>query len=51
MDKIFQVQKESQEWGDKMDVSTVGELNDRITSEGVQRILSDSGGAHEAKIS
>ncbi len=51
MDKIFQVQKESQEWGDKMDVSTVGELNDRITSEGIQRILLIQEALHEAKIS
>lgn len=51
MDKIFQVQKESQEWGDKMDVSTVGELNDRITSEGIQKILLIQEALHEAKIS
>ncbi len=51
MDKIFQVQKESQEWGDKMDVSTVGELNDRITSEGIQSILLIQEALHEAKIS
>lgn len=51
MDKIFQVQKESQEWGDKMDVSTVGELNDRITAEGIQSILLIQEALHEAKIS
>ena len=32
-DKIFRVQKESEEWGDKLDVATVGDLNDRITRE------------------
>ena len=33
--KIFQVQKESQEWAEKMDISYVGDLNDRITKEGI----------------
>ena len=38
-DKIFHVQKESEEWGDKLDVATVGDLNDRITREGVQSLI------------
>ena len=38
-DKIFRVQKESEEWGDKLDVATVGDLNDRITREGVQSLM------------
>ena len=38
-DKIFCVQKESEEWGDKLDVATVGDLNDRITREGVQSLM------------
>lgn len=50
-DKIFRVQKESQEWGDKMDVATVGELNDRITREGVQSILLIQEALQETKIS
>ena len=38
-EKIFQVQKESQEWIDKLNISCVGELNDRIVKEGIQNIL------------
>ena len=37
--KIFQVQKASEEWGKKLEISTVGELNDQITSQGIQKIL------------
>ena len=37
--KIFQVQKESQEWAEKMDISYVGDLNDHITKEGISNIL------------
>ncbi|MCI5903269.1 MAG: nucleoside kinase [Blautia sp.] len=51
MNKIFRVMQESQEWGDKMDVSTVGELNDRITREGVQSLLLIQEALQEAKIS
>ena len=51
MKKIFQVMKESQEWGDKMDVSTVGELNDRITREGVQSLILIQEALQETKIS
>ena len=43
-DKIFQVQKESEEWGDKLEISTVGELNDQITSQGNTEDSSDPGG-------
>ncbi len=50
-EKIFQVQKESQEWGDKLDISTVGELNDRITKYGIQNILLIQEALQEAKIS
>ncbi len=50
-EKIFQVQKESQEWGDKLDISTVGELNDRITRDGIQNILLIQEALQEAKIS
>ena len=31
-EKIFQVQKDSEEWGRKLEISTVGELNDQIVS-------------------
>ena len=50
-EKIFQVQKESQEWAEKMDISYVGDLNDRITSEGVRNILLVQEALQEAKIS
>lgn len=50
-DKIFHVQKESEEWGDKLEVATVGDLNDRITREGVQSLVLIQEALHEAKIS
>ena len=37
-EKIFQVQKDSEEWGRKLEIST-GELNDQIVSQGIQKIL------------
>ena len=43
-DKIFQVQKESEEWGKKLDISTVGELNDQITKPGNPENPSYAGG-------
>ncbi len=49
--KIFQVQKESQEWGRKMKVATVGDLNQRITEEGAHNILLIQEALQEAKIS
>ena len=49
-EKIFQVQKESQEWGDKMKVATVAELNDKITTEGYQKLMLTQEALHEAKI-
>ena len=50
-DKIFHVQKESQEWAEKMDISYVGDLNDRITKEGISNILLVQEALQEAKIS
>ena len=50
-DKIFHVQKESQEWAEKMDISYVGYLNDRITKEGISNILLVQEALQEAKIS
>ncbi len=50
-DKIFYVQKESQEWAEKMDISYVGDLNDRITKEGISNILLVQEALQEAKIS
>lgn len=49
--KIFSVQKESQEWGEKMDVATVGDLNEKLTREGVRNILLIQEALQEAKIS
>lgn len=49
-EKIFQVQKESQEWIDKLDISCVGELNDRIVEGDIQQILLIQEALHEAKI-
>ena len=49
--KIFHVQKESQEWAEKMDISYVGDLNDRITKEGISNILLVQEALQEAKIS
>ena len=50
MEKIFQVQKESQEWGERMHVATVGDLNERFTKEGVQNLLLTQEALQEAKI-
>lgn len=49
--KIFKVQKESQEWAEKMDISYVGDLNERITKEGISNILLIQEALQEAKIS
>ena len=49
-EKIFHVQKESQEWIEKMDIATVGDLNDRITKEGIRSILLVQEALQEAKI-
>ena len=49
--KIFSVQKESQEWGEKMAVATVGDLNGKLTREGVRSILLIQEALQEAKIS
>ena len=50
-EKIFYVQKESQEWSDKLEISTVGDLNDKITREGIQDILLIQEAMQEARIS
>lgn len=49
--KIFQVQKESEEWGRMQEVSTVGELNNQITQVGIQHVMLVQEALHEAKIS
>ncbi|MBQ9063889.1 MAG: nucleoside kinase [Blautia sp.] len=49
--KIFNVQKESREWGEKLQVSTVGELNDCIAKDRIRDIVLIQEALHEAKIS
>lgn len=49
--KIFQVQKESENWGDMLRISTVGELNERITEEGIENVLLIQEALQEAKLS
>ncbi len=49
--KIFHVQRESQEWGNKLDIATVGELNDKVTQGGIQDILLMQEALQESKIS
>jgi len=51
MPKIFNVQKESEQWGDMMDVSTVGELNDKITTHNSQELIMIAEALQEGKIS
>lgn len=50
-EKIFRVQKESEEWGEKLEISTVGELNDQITRQGIRQIMLIQEAVQEAKIS
>ena len=50
-EKIFQVQKDSQKWGEKLEISTVGELNDQIATQGIQRILLIQEAIQESQIS
>lgn len=50
-EKIFHVQKESQEWGERMEISTVGDLNDRITKVGIRDVIFIQEALQEAKIS
>ena len=49
--KLFQVQKESEEWGRRLEISNVGELNNQITQMGLQNVLLVQEAFHEAKIS
>lgn len=50
-EKIFHVQKESQEWGEKMNIACVGDLNDRITRGGIGNVLLVQEALQEARIS
>ena len=49
--KLFQVQKESLKWGEMMQIRTVGDLNDRIVSEGVHDLMLVQEALQEKKIS
>ena len=40
------MQKDSEEWGRKLEISTVGELNDQIVSQGIQKTLSEEKGGN-----
>lgn len=49
--KIFQVQKESEKWGERMDVSVAGELNDKISQGNMRELILISEALQEGKIS
>lgn len=49
--KIFQIQKESERWGEMMQVDTVGALNEQIVSKGGSRLLLVAEALQESKIS
>ena len=49
-EKIFHVQKESQEWSDKLEISTVGDLNDKITRGNVNELVLVQEALQEEKI-
>ena len=49
-EKVFHVQKESREWGERMHVATVGDLNEFICTEGVRSLILVQEALHEAKI-
>lgn len=38
-EKVFQVQKESEQWGARMGVETVGDLNEKITAQSMQNLI------------
>ncbi|MBS6195629.1 MAG: nucleoside kinase [Clostridiales bacterium] len=49
--KIFQVQKESEKWGEMMDVDVVGSLNEKISKGAVKELIWISEALQEGKIS
>lgn len=49
--KIFQIQKESQRWGEMMQADTVGALNEQIVSKGASQLLLVAEALQESKIS
>lgn len=51
MNKIYQMMKETEEWGEKIGISNVGELNERIMKSEIQDIILIQEALQEAKIS
>lgn len=49
--KIFQVQKESEHWGEMMQTDTVGALNEQIVQKGANQLLLVAEALQESKIS
>lgn len=49
--KIFQVQKESERWGEMMQTDTVGALNEQIVQKGANQLLLVAEALQESKIS
>ncbi|HIX59363.1 MAG TPA: nucleoside kinase [Candidatus Blautia gallistercoris] len=49
--KLFHVQMESERWGELQQMDTVGALNDRISKEGIERVLLIQEAMHESRIS
>ena len=49
--KIFQIQKESEHWGEMMQADTVGALNEQIVSKGASQLLLVAEALQESKIS
>ncbi len=49
--KIFQVQMDAEKWGRTQEISTVGELNEKIAGEGFERVLLIQEAMQEARLS
>lgn len=49
--KIFQAQKEAEKWGEMMEVSVVGELNEKISKGNIKELILISEALQEGKIS
>lgn len=49
--KIFQVQKEAEKWGEMMEISVVGEINEKISRGNVKEMILISEALQEGKIS
>ena len=48
--KVFQVQRESEHWGEQMGISTVADLNERITKGNIQQVMLIAEALQEQKI-